>query len=255
MDSLVTSSVRAAFRLMRQRKPEFKSEAVGCRNFSQSWSCCLGLIQGLKAKVPHLQYINPFFCCFQGFFCNTEEDFNDWCQQIKKVCVSITGKGIKGIVLFPSLCTETMFSAALSILKHTKIVYETTKKSIALKFHRWYKSEIWETFIFSCSKVQTARFYPLQTESTVSTELLVLTALLLLHSCPWWEQRCPCSNWSNANHLTSPTLTSWISPQVRPHRGWAGSFGFPQMVWNCTEASSISLFCLRFDLELLGQLI
>ncbi|NXS24236.1 ATG4B protease, partial [Mystacornis crossleyi] len=22
-----------------------------------------------------------------GFFCNTEADFNDWCQQIKKVCV------------------------------------------------------------------------------------------------------------------------------------------------------------------------
>lgn len=56
---------------MGQSKPQFKSKALSVVTINSPLS----------------------FFFFQGFFCNTEEDFNNWCQQIRKVCVYITKKG------------------------------------------------------------------------------------------------------------------------------------------------------------------
>lgn len=33
--------------------------------------------------------INVFSVLFQGFFCRTEDEFDDWCMRIRRVCLSL----------------------------------------------------------------------------------------------------------------------------------------------------------------------
>ena len=140
-------------------------------------------------------------CWLQGFFCETEDDFNDWCQQVRKVgggsrpvgCGLEAGQGLGSS---PRLSCPALCGAALALPAPGRpVMLAVVADPLGFPSLGSPGKAAWPGG--SCLRLALPAPWP----DAHSAD-----------SCPCWEAPCPCLSWWSSSLPTWPVPTSSTCP-------------------------------------------